>query len=84
MNINTTDASTQISKELSYKMHIATLKNLYYQKYCESGHLIATSGSPFSIYWVCRLLDECKPNKNMSQKEILKKINIQVLVLGTP
>ena len=71
MNINTTDASTQIFKELSYKMHIVTLKNLYYQKYFESGHLIVASGSPFSTYWVWRLFDECTPNKNMSQKEIL-------------
>ena len=82
MNINTTDASTQIFKELSYKMHIATLKNLYYQKYFEGGHLIAASGSPFSIYWVCRLFDECKPNKNMLQKEILKKLISKYLFWG--
>ena len=58
------DASTQIPKEVSYKLHIATLKNLYYKSFFESGHLIAASGSSFNIYWVCKLFDGCKPDKN--------------------
>ena len=76
MNSSRIDASTQISKEVSYKMHIATIKNLYYKKFFESGYLIAINGSPFNIYRLCRLFDECKPDKKLNTKRNVKKINI--------
>ena len=52
--------TTQISKEESYKMHVATLKNIYYKDFFKHDQvLVLTKSNPFKIYWVCKLFEEC-------------------------
>lgn len=52
--------TTQILKEKSYKMHVATLKNIYYKDFFKHDQvLVLTKSNPFKIYWVCKLFEEC-------------------------
>ena len=78
-----TDATTQISKKESYKMHVATLKQLYYKKFFDHGQtIIMVKQNLFKIYWVCKLFEECRPDKSFTQRDILKSLSDKYLYWG--
>ena len=54
----------------------------YFNKFFNSGHKIAAHGSPFNIYWVCRLFDEVRADITYKQRDMLKNLTNKYLYWG--